>query len=144
MMDRGAVCFISSIGNDRPAGVTWSANGACYVRGLAFYHDVGPNGYYGYGTVTLPEVRGRGLYMKAKCDKVKYQTAAGAERFYATIEFTNTYSYSLQIKQGYYPVLYLTYLKLFCVKMCLVKDAATGKCRLQARVAEPRGKVVII
>lgn len=144
MMDQGAVCFISSIGNNPPVGVTWSANGSCYVRGLAFRHDVGPHGYYGYGTVTLPEVRGRGVYLKAKCDKVKYQTAAGGKKFYATIEFTNTYSYFLQQRQGYYPILAITYIKLLCLRTCVVKDLSTGKAGIRFVIREPRSGVTII
>jgi hypothetical protein len=144
MMDQGAVCFISSVGNNPPAGVSWSVNGSCYVRGLAFRHDVGPNGYYSVGSVTLPEARGQGLYLKAQCDKIRYEMAAGGNKFYGTIEFSNTYSYSLRIRQGYHPILAIFYLKILFLKICFVKNLSTSKSEMRFVIREPRGEVTII
>ncbi|MCP4706402.1 MAG: hypothetical protein GY865_17525 [candidate division Zixibacteria bacterium] len=144
MMDSGAKCFMASIKDEPPSSVTWSANRKTYVRGLAFLHDIGTNGYYSFGSITLPNARGKGIYLKAKCEKIKYEMSKGAEKFYGTIEFTNTYSYSLQEKLGYQPTIKLTYVKMLFMKICIVKDISTGKFSIRIIVREPKGNIIII
>lgn len=144
MMDSGAKCFMASVINNPPSGVTWSANGTTYVKGLAFKHNVGYNGYYSYGTVTLPEARRKGIYLKAESEKIKYEIANGGSKFYGLIEFTNTYSYSIQEKLGYLPIIYITFIEIFGLKTCVVKDISTNKSSLRIFVQEPKGNITII
>lgn len=144
MMDSGAKCFIASIKDNPPSGVTWSANGTTYVKGLAFKHNVGKNGYYDFGTVTLPEARRKGIYLKAKSEKIKYQIANGGNKFYGTIEFKNTYSYSIQEKLGSQPIIYLTYFKIFFLKVCIVKNLEENSLQVRFIIREPKGDIIII
>ena len=144
MMKAGAVCFISQIDNEPPACVSWSANGRTFVRGMGFFYDLGPDGYYSYGTVTAPEARGKGHYLCVESEKIKYELERGAKRFYGLIEFTNTYSYSLQEKLGYHPILDITYLKLLGLKYCRIKDLIAGKRSHRLFVRIPENDTIVI
>lgn len=144
MMKAGGVCFMSHIDGNPPVCVSWSANGRTFVRGMGFYYDLGPDGYYSYGTITLPEARGKGHYLAVESEKIRYELKKGAKRFYGLIEFTNTYSYALQERLGYRPILAITYFKLLPLEFCLVKDLVTGRRSRKIFIKPPNDDILII
>lgn len=144
MMKAGSVCFISHTDGNPPACVSLSCNGCTFVRGMGFYYDLGLDGYYSYGSVTVPEARGKGHYLRVESEKIKYELKKGAKRFFGLITFDNKYSYSLQERLGYHPILETTYLKLLFLKICKIKDLSTHKTTIRVFIKEPDDNVLVI
>lgn len=144
LMDQGAECFIASLPEYGPLAVTWSAHGRVYVRGMGFEYDYGPHGYYTFFSMTSPEARGKGLYLRLQTVKVKHEISNGAQKFYGLVEFSNEYSRGLREKLGYTTVLWVTYIRLLGVRICRVKAAPGGESGWQIRLREPVGDVVIV
>lgn len=144
LLHSGAVCFLASVRDDPPAAVSWSASGHCYVRGMGFEYDYGKDGYYSFWSFTLPNARGKDLYLSLQTEKVKYELAKDAKKLYGLVEFTNEYSYSLRERLGYRPILKVNYLKILFVRFCSVRNVSTGKLSLTCFVREPKDDLIVI
>ncbi|HUV30015.1 MAG TPA: hypothetical protein VMY05_02825 [Acidobacteriota bacterium] len=144
LLKAGAVCFLSSLGDDPPVAVVWGAWGRCYVRGMGFDYDFGPAGYYMFGAYTVPEARGKGIYMPALAASIRYAHDHQATAFFGLLEFTNNHSFSIHTKLGLSPFLYITYAKILFVRFSHVKNLAEGKSSLKVSIRVPRNNVTIV
>ena len=72
LLNSGCVCFLASQGNSAPSSLTWLSFGRCYVRGMGFEYNFPPGSSYGGGSFTLPEDRGKGLYLGLNVAIVDY------------------------------------------------------------------------
>ena len=122
LLDSGVTCFLASLDNQPPAAITWNLVGKCYIRGLGFIHDFGPDGAYGFWSMTLPEARGLGLHAALMAAKAKYAIAHGAPHLYGIIEFDNNLSFAIRVRMGYKIVYEIYYLKLFFLKFSRLKN----------------------
>ena len=93
LLGSGATCFLGSVGNDPPSSANWCAHGRCFVRGLGFEHDFGPDGSYGFWSFTLPEARGKGLHSAILVEKTRMEGERGFKKFYGIIELDNQKRY---------------------------------------------------
>jgi hypothetical protein len=144
LLHSGAECFLGSIGDGPPAAVTWSASGRCYIKGMGLEYDFGTDGYYSFWSFTAPWARHKGLYLALQSKKVEYEMSRGGNKFYGLIEFNNYYSYSLRERLGYRPLLKVSYLKLFNLKISLIRNLQTKKTTIRLFLKEPKGRIIII
>lgn len=144
LMKNGAICFLAYYKDAPPVSLSWSISGRVFVRGMGFLHDYGEDGFYSFGSVTLPEARGKGLYRNLQAYKAKFETDIGAKKFYVMVEFTNTYSRSLREKLGYRTIINITFLKIFFFRLCRVKHVGDKKTSLRFFIKEPAGDSIII
>lgn len=144
LMRSGATCFVGNLTGARPSAVTWGVCGRCYIRGMGFEYDFGPQGCYCFFGSTLPEARGKGIFLCLAVAREEFELDHGVKCFYALVEFTNEYAHNMLQKLGYRPVLGVIFVSILGVKVCHVRDLTTGKSSLQVRLRQPRGKVTII
>ncbi len=144
LLNSGATCFLCSEGDAPPSSANWCAHGRCYVRGLGFEHDFGPDGSYGFWSFTLPEARGRGLHSAILVETTRIERERGFKRFYGMIELDNERRYRKRLQMGYVPMMAVTFVKLFGIRISLVKQAETGRTRIKIFLREPRQRATII
>ena len=144
LLQSGVVCYLASVGNAPPSSIAWSVSHRCYVRGMGFEYDFGTDGIYIFWVATLPQDRGKGLYMRLASEAEKHDRKRGGRSFYVMVELTNAYSKRMFQKIGYKPILKLTYLKFLSVKVSHTKDLLTGKTSFKVFVRDPEGEITII
>ena len=136
-MNTGATCFLGSIGNAPPASIVWSISGYCYIRGMGFEYDFGPDGSYAFWALTLPEARQRGLFTALLMENDRYGLKQGYKRKYVVIEFDNKLAYDIQIKAGYKPILVNYYIKIFSLKFIYIIDLRAGNSSFKVFMISP-------
>jgi hypothetical protein len=144
LLNSGATCFLGSVGDSPPSSANWCAHGLCFVRGLGFEHDFSPDGSYGFWSFTLPEARGKGLHSAILVEKTRIERDRGLKKFYGIIELDNERRYRKRLQMGYDPMMTITYAKLFCLKISVVKHAEAKESSLRIFLREPREGVLII
>lgn len=143
-LQSNAVCFMASAGASGPAALTWLAFGSCYIRGMAFHHDFPPGDMYGFGTICLPEFRGRGLYLALNAAVVKYARENGLGRIWVLVESTNERSLSLRGRLGFVPQLRVGFVSLLGLRSCHVHDLHGGGSSSRFVIRQPSGNVTVV
>lgn len=144
LMDRGSKCFLSSIDNNPPGALTWLAFGNCYIKGMGFKYNFPQKTAYGVFSLTLPEYRRKGLYLHMNKAIVDYAIKHDVETYYVLVEFTNHYSLNLRNKLGFQPIINVTNIKIFFLKICIVKNLENNKFQVRFFVNEPKGDITVI
>lgn len=144
LLDHKGVCFLASLCDSKPSSLTWLAFGKCYVRGVGFKFEVPPNDIYGVGTFTLPEFRGKGLYLGLNRAIINYAFQRDIDNYHIIIELTNEYSLRLRKKMGFRITGHIKYFKFLFIRICRIKYIEREKPETRIFLREPKKEVVII
>lgn len=140
LLDSRVTCFLASADGQPPASIGWNATGKCFIRGLGFLYDFGPDGAYGFWSVTLPEARGKGLHTALMVAKAKYAIEHGAPNLYGIVEFDNDLSFDIRLRLGYtiaYEIYYLKFLFLKFLRLSHIPDNKKSlRCLTRSRFAD--------
>ena len=124
-MDRGAVCFLGSIGDESPGALTWLAFGNCYVKGMGLEYLFPEKTAYGVNSLTLPEYRRKGLYLHLNQAIVDYSNKNNIDDYYVLVEFVNVYTQGIIKKLGFsitHEITFFSFLFLFSEPRLLFSD----------------------
>ena len=143
MMATGAVCFVATVNDGELAGFSWSAFGRCYIRGMGLDHDFGDD-HYSFASLVLMPYRRQGVYLALKQAAAALAKERGSRTFWVLIENSNQHSFRLQEKMGFEIKHKVWFLKLFGLRMCLVRNVADGRLRLRLFLKEPEGDITVV
>jgi GNAT superfamily N-acetyltransferase len=127
MLNSGITCFLGSLGNDDPVSIAWHASGKCLIRGMGLYYDFGEDGAYGFGAVTLPEARKKGLHTALMDAKARYALEHAAKRIYSLVEYNNPTSLAIRIKTGFRPIAIASFIRIWPLNYSVHCDLESGK-----------------
>ncbi|UCF79677.1 MAG: hypothetical protein JSW03_05405, partial [Candidatus Eiseniibacteriota bacterium] len=144
LLESGARCYLASAGDAPPSSINWCINGHCFIRGMGFEHDFEQDSVYGFWSLTLPEFQKRGLHFALLAERTRIERARGIRRFYGIVESHNELSFNMRTRLGFVPVATISFLRVLCLRICVVRDAQTRESSVRIFVREPRGDVVMI
>ncbi len=142
--DNGAECYAAFVEGEGMRAVTWVASGRCYIRGVGFEYDFGPNGKYLFGVYTHPQARGRGLFRVLQSAIYEDGQRQGGTFLHALVEFTNEKSYAVHQKAGYRDFIALIHLRMLFLTISYYRNLETNKRHFKLFLKEPEGRIVII
>lgn len=143
MLNSGAVCFLASLDN-KYCTVGWAAFDKCYIRGLGYTLEFDHEFHYSFGLITLPKARKRGLSLMYFSESFNMASQKRINNYYSIVEFTNDYALAFQDKLGFESISKITYLKLFCLKICKVKEISSNKNSYRFFIREPKENIIVV
>lgn len=143
MLNSGAVCFLASLDNEY-CTVGWAAFDKCYIRGLGYTLDFDHEFHYTFGLFTLPETRKKGLNLMLLSASFNLASQKNINNYYSIVEFTNDYALAFHDKLGFESIAKITYLKLFCLKICKVKEISSNKNSYRFFIREPKENIIVV
>lgn len=139
-LDGGSECLMTrDSGNQgQLINVQWMHVDSSYVRGLGLRIEIGPGSAYTFGSHTVVAQRMKGVFQTALNEIMKVLKERGVDSVYCLIERENTVSYGSHIRLGYEPVIRITHLVLFGLKVTMTRNCDTGKRRLRLFMSHPQ------
>lgn len=142
-LDSGAVAFLASYNGERAGAVLFRASGRCFVEGMSWEHDFGPDGSYCFGVYTAPEARNKGLQSALVAAQARYERQLGTQQFWRLLEFTNDLAYDIAYHLGYRPMMTIYHVRLGRLRIAILKSIRSGRTALQMYTSLPDERHVL-